>query len=127
MPDNQIPKGETMKSIEMYETAREYLIEDFCRESSIENMGNQISADDVYYDNSTKTWNVKIISKTPHGILIVGEIHIDDNKTIVYVTPKNQVLKILRSKLKEERVLIDVLATALAQIKATVPDVTVYG
>ena len=118
MLGDQIPKGETMKSIEMYETAREYLIE---------NMGNQISAGDVYYDNSTKTWNVKIISKTPHGILIVGEIHLDDDKTIVYVTPNEQVLKILRSKLKEERVLIDVPATALARIKATVPDVTVYG
>ncbi len=113
-----IPKGETMKSKEMYETAREYLAE---------NMGNQMSAGDVYYDNSTKTWNVKIISKTPHGILIVGEILLDDDKTIVYVTPNEQVLKILRSKLKEERVLIDVPATALARIKETVPDVTVYG
>jgi len=46
MPDNQIPKGEAMKSIEMYETAREYLIE---------NTGNQISAGDVNYDNRTKT------------------------------------------------------------------------
>jgi hypothetical protein len=107
-----------MKSIEMYETAQEFLIE---------NIGNQVSAGDVYYDNSTKTWNVKIISKTPHGILIVGEMHIDDEKTIVYVTPGEQMLKILRSKLKEERVLIDVPADALARIKETVPDVTVYG
>ncbi|HJH28385.1 MAG TPA: hypothetical protein C5S51_01625 [Methanosarcinaceae archaeon] len=107
-----------MKSREMYETSQEYLIE---------NMGNQVSAGDVYYDNSTKTWNVKIISKTPHGILIVGEMSLDDEKTIVYVTPGAQVLKILRSKLKEERVLIDVPANALARIKETVPDVTVYG
>ncbi|MDO9516477.1 MAG: hypothetical protein Q7J10_00340 [Methanosarcinaceae archaeon] len=90
-------------------------------------MGNQITAGDVYYDNSTKTWNVKIISKTPYGILIVGEIHLDDDKTIVYVTPKTRVLKILQSKLKDERVLIDVPASALAHIKATVPDVNVYG
>jgi len=68
------------------------------------NMGNQVSAGDVYYDNSTKTWNVKIISKTPNGILIVGEMHIDDKKTIVYVTSGEQMLKILRFKLKEERV-----------------------
>ena len=124
---DQIPEGVTMKSREMYETAHEYLIEDFCRESSIENMGNQVSAGDVYYDNSTKTWNVKIISKTPHGILIVGEMSLDDEKTIVYVTPGEQVLKILRFKLREERVLIDVPADALARIKETVPDVTVYG
>jgi len=107
-----------MKSKEMYETAREYLIE---------NIGNQVSAGDVYYDNSTKTWSVKIISKTPHGILIVGEMHLDDEKTIVYLTPGERMLKILRSKLKEERVLIDVPANALALIKETVPDVTVYG
>ena len=118
MLGDQTPEGETMKSREMYETAQEYLIE---------NMGNQVSAGDVYYDNSTKTWNVKIISKTPHGILIVGEMHLDDEKTIVYVTPGEQVLKILRSKLKEERVLIDVPADALARIKETVPDITVYG
>ncbi len=114
----QISEGETMKSREMYETSQEYLIE---------NMGNQVSAGDVYYDNSTKTWNVKIISKTPHGILIVGEMSLDDEKTIVSITPGAQVLKILRSKLKEERVLIDVPANALARIKETVPDVTVYG
>jgi hypothetical protein len=54
----------------------------------------------VYYDNSTKTWDVKIISKTPHSILIVGEMHLDDEKTIVYVILGEQMLKILRSKLK---------------------------
>jgi hypothetical protein len=118
MLGNQTSKGEIMKSREMYETAQEYLIE---------NMGNHVSAGDVYYDNSTKTWNVKIISKTPHGILIVGELHLDDEKTIVYVTPAEQMLKILRSKLKEARVLIDVPADALAGIKETVPNVTVYG
>lgn len=58
MLGDQTPEGETMKSIEMYETAQEFLIE---------NIGNQVSAGDVYYDNSTKTWNVKIISKTPQG------------------------------------------------------------
>ena len=111
MLGNKTPEGETMKSREMYETAQEYLIE---------NMGNQVSSGDVYYDNSTKTWNMKIISKTPHGILIVGEIHLDNEKTIVYVTPGEQMLKILRSKLKEERVLIDVPADALARIKETI-------
>ncbi|MFV9631739.1 MAG: hypothetical protein ACNYWM_11815 [Methanosarcinales archaeon] len=40
---------------------------------------------------------------------------------------KHDQLKILRSKLKEERVLIDVPADALARIKETIPDVTVYG
>ena len=55
------------------------------------------------------------------------EMHLDDEKTIAYITPGEQVLKILRSKLKEERVLIDVPADALARIKETVPDVTVYG
>ena len=53
-------------------------------------------------------------------------MHLDDDKTIVYVTPGEQMLKILRSKLKEERILIDVPADALARIKETVPDVTVY-
>jgi hypothetical protein len=54
------------------------------------------------------------------------EMHLDDEKTIAYITPGEQVLKILRSKLKEERVLIDVSADALARIKETIPDVTVY-
>ena len=107
-----------MKSRQMYEIAQEYLIE---------NMGNQVSAGDVYYDNSTKTWNVKIISKTPHGVLIVGEVHLDEEKTIVYITPIEQVLKILQSRLRGERILIDVPATALARIKDAVPDVIVYG
>lgn len=102
----------------MYKIAKEYLIE---------NMGNKVSAGDVYYDNSTKTWNVKIVSKTPHGILIVGEMHFNDDKTIAYVTPAEQVLKILQSRLRGERVLIDVPAAALAQIKETVQNVTVYG
>ena len=53
--------------------------------------------------------------QNPTRILIVGEMHIDDEKTIVYVTPGEQMLKILRSKLKEERVQIDVPADALNQ------------
>ena len=77
-------------------------------------------------DLAIASGRVKIIYKIPHVILIVGKMHLDDDKTIVYVTPGEQMLKILRSKLKEERILIDVPADALARIKETVPDVTVY-
>jgi hypothetical protein len=65
--------------------------------------------------------------KMQNVVLIVGEMHLDDEKTIVYITPGEWMLKILRSKLKEERVLIDVPANALARIKENVTDVTVYG
>jgi len=45
---------------EIYETAKDYLIE---------NIGELVSAGDVYFDARQSTWNVKILAKTPHGIL----------------------------------------------------------
>ncbi|VVB86034.1 Uncharacterised protein [uncultured archaeon] len=80
-------------------TAKEYLIE---------NIGELVSAGDVYYDAQQNTWNVKILAKTPHGILILGEIRIDENKNIVDVPTKETLLCILKAKLHDDRVLIDV-------------------
>jgi hypothetical protein len=115
--DDQYGKGVNMHK-EIYEMAKEYLIE---------NIGELISADDVYFDAQQKTWNVKIIAKTPHGMLILGEMHFDQNKNIVDVPTKDTLLNILRSKLREERVLIDVSRSDLARIKSMIHGVHVYG
>jgi len=103
---------------EIYELAKEYLIE---------NIGELVSADDVYFDAQQNTWNVKIIAKTPHGILILGEMRFDQNKNIVDVPTKETLLNILKSRLQEERVLIDVPRSDLARIKNMIRSVRVYG
>ena len=103
---------------EIYKLAKEYLIE---------NIGELVSADDVYFDAQQNTWNVKIIAKTPHGMLILGEMHLDQNKNIVDVPTKDTLLNILRSKLQEERVLIGVSRSDLARIKSMIHGVHVYG
>src|SRR5659263_525721 len=103
---------------EIYELAREYLIE---------NIGELVSADDVYFDAQQNTWNVKIIAKTPHGILILGEMRFDQNKNIGDVPTKETLLNILKSRLQEERVLIDVPRSDLARIKNMIRSVRVYG
>lgn len=72
---------------EIYETAKEYLIE---------NIGELVSAGDVYYDSGQNTWNVKILVKTPHSILILGEMRLDGNKNIVDVPSKENLLSILK-------------------------------
>jgi hypothetical protein len=115
--DDQHGKGVNMNK-EIYELAKEYLIE---------NIGELVSADDVYFDAQQNTWNVKIIAKTPHGMLILGEMHLDQNKNIVNVPTKETLLNILKSKLQEERVLIDVPRSDLARIKNMISGVHVYG
>lgn len=70
-----------------YELAKQYLIE---------NIGNLIFAGDVYYDAMHNTWNAKILSKTPYGIIILGEIKFDSDMQIIKVPPKNTILKILK-------------------------------
>ncbi|MDP3104562.1 MAG: hypothetical protein Q8M95_08130 [Candidatus Methanoperedens sp.] len=75
---------------EIYETAKDYLIE---------NIGELVSAGDVYYDARQSTWNVKILAKTPQGILILGEMRLDENKNIVDVPTKETLLSILKTKL----------------------------
>jgi hypothetical protein len=110
-------KGVNMNK-EIYELAKEYLIE---------NIGELVSADDVYFDAQQNTWNVKIIAKTPHGMLILGEMHLNKNKKIVDVPTKETLLNILKSKLQEERVLIDVPRSDLARIKDMICGVRVYG
>lgn len=115
--DDQYGKGVNMHK-EIYELAKEYLIE---------NIGELVSADDVYFDAQQNTWNVKIIAKTPHGMLILGEMHLDQNKNIVDVPTKDTLLNILKSKLQEERVLIDVPRSDLARIKNMICGVRVYG
>ncbi len=115
--DDQYGKGVIMHK-EIYELAKEYLIE---------NIGELVSADDVYFDAQQNTWNVKILAKTPHGMLILGEMHFDQNKNIVYVPTKETLLNILKSKIQQERILIDVPRSDLARIKNLISGVHVYG
>lgn len=103
---------------EVYERAKEYLIE---------NIGELVSAGDVYYDAQQNTWNVKIIAKTPHGVLILGEMHLDAKKNIVDVPTKETLLNILKAKLQEDRVLVDVPRAELSRIKSIIRGVRVYG
>ena len=102
---------------EVYEKAKEYLIE---------NIGELVSAGDIYYDAQQSTWNVKIIAKTPYGILILGEMRLDQNKNIVDVPTKETLLSILKAKIQEERVLVDVPRTELTRIK-NIRGVRIYG
>lgn len=103
---------------EIYETAKEYLIE---------NIGELVSAGDVYYDAGQKTWNVKILAKTPHGILILGEMRLDENSNIVDVPSKEILQSILKTKLHDDRVLIDVPRAELSRVKNMISGVRVYG
>ena len=103
---------------EVYERAKEYLIE---------NIGELVSAGDVYYDAQQSTWNVKVIAKTPHGVLILGEMRLDQNKNIVDVPTKETLLSILKAKLQEDRVLVDVPRAELSRIKSIIRGVRVYG
>ncbi len=103
---------------ETYEKAKEYLIE---------NIGELVSAGDVYYDAQQNTWNVKIIAKTPHGILILGEMRLDRNNNIVDVPEKEILLGILKAKLQEDHVLVDVPRAELQRIKSMIRGVRIYG
>ncbi|MCX9009746.1 MAG: hypothetical protein OIN66_01370 [Candidatus Methanoperedens sp.] len=103
---------------EIYEKAKEYLIE---------NIGELVSAGDIYYDSQQHTWNVKIIAKTPHGILILGEMRLDQNNNIVDVPEKETLLGILKAKLQEDRVLVDVPRDELPRIKSLIRGVRIYG
>ncbi|MCZ7401172.1 MAG: hypothetical protein O8C61_03015 [Candidatus Methanoperedens sp.] len=103
---------------EIHDAAKEYLIE---------NIGELVSAGDIYYDAQQNTWNVKILAKTPHGIFILGEMRLDKNKKIVDVPSKKILLNVLKAKLQDDRVLIDVPRTELSRIKDMIPKVRVYG
>ncbi|NJD76092.1 MAG: hypothetical protein FIB08_03205 [Candidatus Methanoperedens sp.] len=103
---------------EIYEKAKEYLIE---------NMGELVSAGDIYFDAQQNTWNVKIIAKTPHGMLILGEMRLDQNNNIVEVPEKETLLDILKTKLQEDRVLVDVPRAELPRIKSMIRGVRIYG
>jgi hypothetical protein len=102
----------------IYETAKDYLIE---------NIGELVSAGDVYYDARQSTWNVKILAKTPHGIVIIGEMRLDENKNIVDVPSKEILQSILKTKLNDDRVLIDVPRAELSRVKNMISGVRVYG
>ena len=78
---------------ETYEKAKEYLIE---------NIGELVSAGDVYYDAQQNTWNVKIIAKTPHGILILGEMRLDRNNNVIDMPEKETLLAILKEMLRDQ-------------------------
>ena len=103
---------------EIIDAAKEYLIE---------NIGELVSAGDIYYDAQQNTWNVKILAKTPNGIFILGEMCLDKNKKIVDAPSKKNLLNILKTKLQDDRVLIDVPRTELSRIKNMIPGVRVYG
>ncbi len=103
---------------ETYEKAKEYLLE---------NIGELVSAGDVYYDAQQNTWNVKIIAKTPHGILILGEMRLDQNNNIVDVPEKETLLSVLKAKLQEDHVLVDVPRAELQRIKSMIRGVRIYG
>lgn len=103
-----------MKKI--FELAREYLIENF---------GNLVSAGDIYFDKEKGTWNVKIISKTPSGILALGEISFDSEGNVINVPTKETLLKVLKTKLEGDRVIINVSAKDLPKVERVVKDVRV--
>ncbi len=103
---------------ETYEKAKEYLIE---------NIGELVSAGDVYYDAQQNTWNVKIIAKTPQGILILGEMRLDQSNNIIDAPEKEILLGILKAKLQEDRVLVDVPRAELQRIKSMIRGVRIYG
>ncbi len=71
--------------------------------------------------------NVKILAKTPHGLLILGEMRLDKNKNIVDVPTKETLLSILKTKLHDDRVLIDVPRAELSRIKNMISGVRIYG
>ena len=103
---------------EILEAAKGYLIENF---------GNLASAGDIYFNGKNNTWNVKIIVKTPKGIIPVGEVVFDSKGDIIEVPTKETLLSILKTKLNEEkeRVIIKVHAKDLPEIKRVVKDVQV--
>jgi len=103
---------------EIFGTAKEYLIE---------NIGELVSAGDVYYDALQKTWNVKILAMTPSGIFILGMMRLDENKNIIDVPTKETLLSVLKNKLQEDHVLIDVPRSELSRIKNIISGVRVYG
>jgi len=102
--------------IKIFEWAKEYLIENF---------GNLVSAGEVYFDKKNGIWNVKIIAKTPQGIIPVGELLFDFNGNLIDVPTKESLLNILKTKLNEERVIIKVHAKDLPEIRKVVKDVHV--
>lgn len=100
------------------ESAREYLIE---------NIGNLVSVGEVYFDKKDNTWNVKILAKSPRGIIPVGEMIFDFNGNMIEVPTKETLLNILKTKLNEEKesIIIRVNPKDLLEIKRVVKDVHV--
>lgn len=103
-----------MKKI--FELAKEYLIENF---------GNLVSAGDIYFDKGNESWNVKILSKTPRGILILGEIRLNPKGDIIDVPTRESLLKILKAKLEENRIIINVSAKDLPKVEQIAKDIRV--
>jgi hypothetical protein len=102
--------------IKIFESAKEYLIENF---------GNLVSAGEVYFDKKNSMWNVKIVAKTPQGIIPVGELMFDSNGDLIEVPTKETLLNIMKMKFNEERVIIKVHAKDLPEIRKVVKDVRV--
>ena len=103
---------------EILEAAKEYLIENF---------GNFVSAGDIYFNRENNTWYVKIVVKTPKGIIPVGAVIFDSKGDIIDVPTKETLLQILKTRLTEEkeRVILKVDAKDLTEIKRVVKDVQV--
>jgi hypothetical protein len=103
---------------EIVELAKEYLIENF---------GNLVSSGDIYFNRKNNTWHVKIVVKTPKGIIPVSEVIFDSKGNIIEVPTKDTLLRILKTRLNEEteRVILTVHAKDLKEIKRVVKDVQV--
>jgi hypothetical protein len=108
----------SMQAEKILEAAKEYLIENF---------GNLVSAGDIYFNRKNNTWYVKIVVKTPKGIIPVSDVLFDSNGDIIEVPTKDTLLHILKTRLNEEteRVILKVHAKDLMEIKRVVKDVQV--
>jgi hypothetical protein len=104
------------KMKKIFKLARGYLAENF---------GNLVSAGDIYFDKEKDTWNVKILSKTPSGVLTLGEIKFDPEGNIVDAPTKEILLKILKAKLKKDRVIVNISAKDLPKVERVAKNVQV--
>jgi hypothetical protein len=109
--------GDSMQT-EILEAAKEYLME---------NVGNLVSAGDIYFNRANNTWYVKIVVKTPKGIIPVSEVIFNSKGDMIDVPTKETLLHILKTRLTEEKesVILKVHAKDLTAIKRVVKDVHV--
>ena len=80
-----------------------------------------------YFNRANNTWYVKIVVKTPKGIIPVGEVLFNSKGDIIDVPTKEALLHILKTRLTDEKesVILKVHAKDLTAIKRVVKDVHV--